>query len=100
MIVFLLGAQLYLFLSQLLEAISVMSTKDTKKAKGQNSNYQDAATALVDRSHDNKVALQDDDKSDDEEDNDILPGSFPVTCVITSLHLSIRYFITTVLVKF
>ncbi len=76
MIVFLLGAQLYLFLSQLLEAIGVISTKDAKKVKGQNSSYQDVATALVDCSHSNKAVLQDNDKSNNEENNDILPGSF------------------------
>ncbi len=44
-----------------------------KKAKGQTSNYQDAATAPLDRSYDTEAALQDDDESSDEEDGDIFP---------------------------
>lgn len=63
------------FLSQLLKAIGVISKNDAKKANGQTSNYQDAATAPLDRSYDIEAALQDDDESGDEVDGDIFPGA-------------------------
>ncbi|KAK0229619.1 hypothetical protein EDD85DRAFT_730346, partial [Armillaria nabsnona] len=44
---------------KLLEAIGVISKKTAKKAAGQSSNYQDAATAPVNHSNDAEATLQD-----------------------------------------
>ncbi|PBK63978.1 hypothetical protein ARMSODRAFT_1023610 [Armillaria solidipes] len=55
---------------KLLEAIGVISKKSAKKAAGQSSNYQDAATAHVDRSNDVEAALQDDPDDDEDESGD------------------------------
>ncbi|SJK99091.1 uncharacterized protein ARMOST_02377 [Armillaria ostoyae] len=53
---------------KLLEAIGVITKKTAKKATGESSNYQDAATVPVDRSNDNEAALQDEYESGDEAD--------------------------------
>lgn len=46
----------------------MITKKTAKKATGQSSNYQDAATAPVDRSNDSEAALQDEYESGDEAD--------------------------------
>lgn len=55
----------------------MVSKKIAKKAAGQSSNYQDAATAPVDRSNDAEAALQDepDDEGDEGENPDYSVGN-------------------------
>ncbi|KAI0302923.1 hypothetical protein BC826DRAFT_881232, partial [Russula brevipes] len=45
---------------KLLEAIGAVSKSDSQKATSRNGNYQDSATAPLNRAHDDKAAGQDD----------------------------------------
>jgi len=45
---------------QLLEAIGAVSKSDSQKATSRNGNYQDSATAPLNRAHDDEAAGQDD----------------------------------------
>ena len=53
------------FCQQLLEGIGAISKKQAKKASSKSSNYQDSATAPVDRSNDDEAAVQDEPEDDE-----------------------------------